>query len=94
MKRFAPIALVAVLCWPLWLCGQAPQAGQTPPDWENARVFALGKEPAHATFVPYPDERAALRADSQASTYGRALVGQEPLSGVHRLLRAGQLYPL
>ncbi|HEX8336927.1 MAG TPA: glycoside hydrolase family 2 TIM barrel-domain containing protein, partial [Pyrinomonadaceae bacterium] len=39
-----------------------PQSRQVdPPDWENPRVFGINKEPARATFVPYPDEAAARR---------------------------------
>lgn len=37
----------------------ARQSG--PPDWEDPRVFNINKEPAHATFVPYPDEASARR---------------------------------
>ncbi len=31
------------------------------PEWENPRVFSVNEEPAHATFVPYPDETSARR---------------------------------
>ena len=31
------------------------------PEWEDPRVFGVNREPAHATFVPYPDEAAAQR---------------------------------
>ncbi|HYX42053.1 MAG TPA: hypothetical protein VE821_10170, partial [Pyrinomonadaceae bacterium] len=74
---FSSIAIVATLGLLLLLLAQSQQTGraQSPPDWENARVFAIGKEPAHATLVPYTDERAALRADSQASPYVRSLDG-------------------
>src|SRR5207237_10500604 len=51
---------------------QAQQAD--PPDWENPRAFAVGKEPPHATLVPYPEERAALRAGSP-SPFVRTLNG-------------------
>jgi beta-galactosidase len=34
-----------------------------PPDWENPQVFAINREPAHATLTPFPNERAALHAE-------------------------------
>ncbi len=33
------------------------------PRWENERIFAIGKEPGHATFMPYAD-MAELMADT------------------------------
>ncbi|HKQ51044.1 MAG TPA: glycoside hydrolase family 2 TIM barrel-domain containing protein, partial [Pyrinomonadaceae bacterium] len=36
-------------------------AQQTLKEWEDPRVFAVNREPAHATLVPYPDEAAARR---------------------------------
>ncbi|MEZ5428353.1 MAG: glycoside hydrolase family 2 TIM barrel-domain containing protein [Pyrinomonadaceae bacterium] len=38
------------------------QSSPIPPDWENPRVFNINKEPAHATLVPYPSEKAAQNA--------------------------------
>lgn len=37
------------------------EGDQPLPDWENPRVFNINKEPAHATFVPYPDQLSARR---------------------------------
>jgi beta-galactosidase len=47
----------------LFACSSVPsQARQADtPDWENPRVFDINKEPAHATFAPYPDEASARR---------------------------------
>ncbi len=36
-------------------------AQQTLKEWEDPRVFAVNREPAHATLVPYSDEAAARR---------------------------------
>lgn len=54
IRRFS--AAVILLHFTL-LSAHARQAD--PPDWENPRVFGINKEPAHATFVPYPDEASA-----------------------------------
>jgi beta-galactosidase len=63
MRRFH-----AALTLTLLLAGRAvcpaqdeSQARTDPPEWEDPRVFAVNREPAHATFVPYPDEAAARR---------------------------------
>ncbi|HEY9230730.1 MAG TPA: sugar-binding domain-containing protein, partial [Blastocatellia bacterium] len=47
-----------------------------PPDWENPRVFGINKELPHATLVPFPNARAALADDAQASPFVRSLNGQ------------------
>jgi beta-galactosidase len=39
-------------------------AQQAAHEWEDPRVFAVNREPAHATFVPYPDEPSARRGVS------------------------------
>src|SRR5687768_7665803 len=49
--------LVSVLSLPL----SAQQPGRALEEWEDPRVLGLNKEPAHATFVPYPDEFTARR---------------------------------
>ena len=46
---------------------------QTPlPDWDNPQVFEHNKEPAHATLMPYPGEKAALKGERSASPTTRA----------------------
>ncbi len=76
MRRLSAAAVIAGLCLPLFILAAPGQDQRTPPpEWENPRVFAVGKEPAHATLVPYPDESAALRADSQSSPFVRSLDG-------------------
>jgi beta-galactosidase len=49
-----------VLATALFLCSPSP-AQQTLREWEDPRVFAVNREPAHATLVPYPDEARARR---------------------------------
>ena len=78
MKRLNAFAFAACLSLPLLAFAMSDQDGRSnnaPPDWENGRVFAINKEPAHATLTPYADERAALDADSRASTFVRTLGG-------------------
>src|SRR5688500_12370909 len=50
---------------------------QSTHDWENPRVFDINKEPARATFVPYPDEQSARRG-ALAFAPGAALVEGSP----------------
>ncbi len=57
MKTSALAVLLVALCLPL------TASAQTPPDWENGRVFEIGREPSHATITAYSDERSALRAE-------------------------------
>src|SRR5215213_4099655 len=78
MKRFDAVAFAACMGLPLLVFALSSQSGRqndTPPDWENPRVFAINKEPAHATLTPYADERAALDADSKPSVFVRPLDG-------------------
>jgi len=64
MKAFSSLLLpVALLASTLQAQSQAP----APPDWENPHVFGINKEPARATFTPFPDESAALRKDQESS---------------------------
>ncbi|HEX8117477.1 MAG TPA: glycoside hydrolase family 2 TIM barrel-domain containing protein, partial [Pyrinomonadaceae bacterium] len=57
MRRFVAAAVLLLTC--SFVPTQARQADA--PDWENPRVFAVNREPMHATFVPYPDESSARR---------------------------------
>ncbi|MFL6274389.1 MAG: glycoside hydrolase family 2 TIM barrel-domain containing protein [Blastocatellia bacterium] len=74
MTRFVLFVLFLLAC----ALTSTPLFAQTdsPPDWENPRVFGINKELPHATLVPYPSERAALAADAQASPFVRSLNGQ------------------
>lgn len=54
----------------------SPVAGQEPaPDWENPAVVGRNKEPAHATYTPYPDVAWALANDRANSPFVRSLNG-------------------
>ncbi|MGE5549544.1 MAG: glycoside hydrolase family 2 TIM barrel-domain containing protein [Bacteroidota bacterium] len=44
-------------------------------DWENPRVLQRRREPAHATLLPFPDEKAARRGDRGGSPYFKLLNG-------------------
>jgi beta-galactosidase len=46
------------------------------PDWENQKVIARNKEPAHCTLVPYADVEQAKIGTREASTYYRSLNGE------------------
>jgi beta-galactosidase len=46
------------------------------PDWENPAVFDVGKEPPHATFIPFPDRDAALSLERHESPWYQSLNGQ------------------
>ncbi len=48
---------------------------ETPPDWENEQVIGRTREPAHATFVPYPDVESALKGSRDDSPYVLSLNG-------------------
>ena len=48
---------------------------QNRPDWENPEVFAVNKEVARATSLPYPDEKLALADDYSQSPFFRSLDG-------------------
>ena len=41
----------------------------SPYDWENETIFAINKEPGHATFVSYPDLPTALASPSAAKPW-------------------------
>ncbi|MFA6449105.1 MAG: glycoside hydrolase family 2 TIM barrel-domain containing protein [bacterium] len=45
------------------------------PDWENARVIGINKEPAHATLVPFPTTQAAIKAEKNDSPFLMSLNG-------------------
>ena len=46
------------------------------PDWENPRVTGINKEPAHATLMPYPDEKVALECVRENSPWFMTLNGE------------------
>ncbi len=52
-----------------------PQSGQKK-EWEDQQLVGRNREPARATFVPYPDAEAALTGDPAASSWHRSLNGR------------------
>src|SRR6266540_7123948 len=72
MKRVFAV-VVFLLSSVIGISLHGPKGQQPLPDWENPRVFGINKEPAHATLTPYPNEPAALRA--QTSPYVNSLNG-------------------
>ena len=44
-------------------------------DWENPEVFQRGREPARASFIPYPDEESALSGERGRSPWFTLLNG-------------------
>jgi beta-galactosidase len=77
MRRFFIAAFVVAAVWhcPSLFTRTPTSAADAPPEWEDGRVFAVGKEPAHATLVPYPDEALALRSQARPSPFVRSLDG-------------------
>ena len=49
---------------------------QNNPDWENPEVFAVNREAARATSLPYPDEILAMTDDYSQSPYYQLLDGR------------------
>jgi beta-galactosidase len=45
----------------------AQSTNSTARDWENPQVYGINKEPARATYTPFPDEQAALGKSHQSS---------------------------
>lgn len=73
--RIAPILTVLVAFFDAFLNGGASRAAAEPPDWENPKVFAVGKEPANTTMTVYADVQSARRSDPNASPYYQSLDG-------------------
>jgi len=53
-----------------------PASAQEINDWENPAVFAINKEPPHATLFPFEARSLALRRDRRASAYHVSLNGR------------------
>jgi len=80
-----PIAILfALAAAPLPPAAQAPGAPPAVPEWENPKIFSVNAEAAHATFIPFADEAAALKNDAAASPYFRSLNGTWKLKYVDR----------
>src|SRR3954470_9602873 len=68
--------LLFVLVCVFGLCPMLPaqDAGSTARDWENPHVFGINKEPARATYTPFPDEASSF-AEESASAFVQSLDG-------------------
>jgi beta-galactosidase len=79
------ILIVASILLAAALAAQSPQtAGPTGKEWEDPRIFSVGTEKAHATFIPFADEAAALVGDRAASPFYQSLNGQWKFKWVER----------
>jgi len=67
MKRKTLLAVI--------LCFVQAVFGQQPLDWENPKLTGINNEPAHASFLPYPDEASALKNDWAGTPYSILLNG-------------------
>jgi len=45
------------------------------PDWENPKLTGINNEPAHASFLPFPDEVSSLKNDWSGTPYSILLNG-------------------
>jgi beta-galactosidase len=55
---------------------EAPVAdGPAGNEWENPKVFGVGKEAPRSTFIPFADAASALKNDKSASPFFRSLNG-------------------
>ncbi|MBM3312539.1 MAG: beta-galactosidase, partial [Candidatus Aminicenantes bacterium] len=75
MKR-AVLAALSVMV----LVAAAPPQPQTVKgprgdEWENPKIFGVGKEEPHATFIPFPDAAGALENDADRSPFYQSLNG-------------------
>src|SRR6187200_207414 len=51
------------------------QAAETPPEWNNVAVFAVGTEKPHATMMVYPSAELARTNDRARSPWFQSLNG-------------------
>ena len=72
---FALAAALSVTPGPPASGRQTAAVSGTVPEWENPLVFSVNAEPPHATFVPFPNEAAALKNDRNSSPFFQSLNG-------------------
>ena len=70
MRRISLFLLSFVVLGTINVCAQ--DGNPAVPDWENPRVFGINKEPARASFTPFPDESAAMSEDNASSLVDRS----------------------
>jgi len=72
MKTVAIVALLGVTV----LLAVSYSTAQETPDWENPKMFGAGKEPPHATAVPFPGTSPWLRTARKNSAFHLSLTGK------------------
>src|SRR3569833_716304 len=72
MKAFTSSLLPIAFLASTSLYAQSSTA--TPPEWENPHVYGVNKEPAHATFTPFPDGSTSLH-EGTSSPWVQSLNG-------------------
>jgi len=60
------------------------QKGPRGDEWEDPKVFGVGKEEPRATFIPFPDAAAALKNDFRNSPFSQSLNGTWKFKWVER----------
>ena len=71
-KIVFPFSMITILIYNFLLYGQSKKQS----DWENLNVLQKNREPAHAFYVPYQNEKTALTIDAEQSDYYKLLNGQ------------------
>ena len=66
---------LSITTWVTLSSAQVQPYSSSIPEWQNPRVFAINKEPAHASLTPYPTEAAAMMSSTQISPFVRSLNG-------------------
>lgn len=61
-----------------------PAQATLPPEIENEQILSIGKEPWHATLMPYADLKEALAAKRHSSSFARTLNGSWKFNWVKR----------
>ncbi|MDA8020631.1 MAG: DUF4981 domain-containing protein [Thermoanaerobaculia bacterium] len=62
-------------CWVLLCLSASAEAAQAQEHWEDPEVFAIHRERAHSTYIPYASRDQALAGDVADSSYYRSLNG-------------------
>lgn len=77
IRTILRVSSVLVWVFAAAACRQTDRISTIPEiaDWENQHVVHRNRLPAHATFVPYPDEAAARHCTPEHSSYWLSLNG-------------------
>ncbi len=72
---FTVFLVVSVISFLSINCSNSPTPQDSSHDWEDPAVLGKNKEPAHCTYIPYPDVRTALLDDPSRSPFTQSLNG-------------------